>query len=197
MFVEDESDAPFELGRRGDDGLGGDADAAVLVGRLDDGRENVPSVGSRRAKDGPGRGGQIPFIEDALDLRLVVGQGQHVGRRARENEAQPLQDRGHLRFAAGDAGELLAPVEHDVIPGIVGFEPTGEAFVFDGQEFDLMAKPRQRVAEHRDILFGFPAFLRSPVGTHVVEQEDRQIATEAIHSRLELLSLFYGRMMRT
>ncbi|OQB54115.1 MAG: hypothetical protein BWX98_02372 [Candidatus Aminicenantes bacterium ADurb.Bin147] len=185
LFVrlQDVGDAVFELGRRSDDRVGGDADAAMLVGGLDDRRKDIPIPGLGSVEDGPGRRGKAGRVEQPLDPRLVVGKGQHAAGRSGENKTEPLHDRGHLRLAVGDPGELLAPVEDDVLPGIKGRQPLGQARVLDRRDFDGMAQRFQGVAERGDILFGFASFLPGPSRIQVVEKKDGQVAPRIIHER--------------
>jgi hypothetical protein len=81
----------------------------------------------------------------------------------------------------GDAGDLLAPVEDDVVAGIVPVEPRGEAFVFEGEELDGMAERGERVAQSRDVLLRFERFRRGPIGTDVVEEENRKVVPSAFN----------------
>jgi hypothetical protein len=53
--------------------------------------------------------------------------------------------------------------------------------VLDGQELDAVAQPGERVAERRDIPFGFTAFFQGPIGVHIVEKKDRKIVPRSFH----------------
>ena len=144
------------------------------------GKMSQPSAfgASKTAQGGVGRPQRV---EDALDPGLVVGQGENARRGAREDETEPLQDGRDLGLAVGDAGDLLAPVEDDVVAGIVPVEPRGEAFVFDGEELDAVADRGERVAEGRDVLRASRISCGGPIGADVVEEKNRKVAPSAFN----------------
>ena len=133
---------------------GPDAQAGVLVGRLDDQRavlqqplqtqlvDRIVGGEEHEGRRGNARAGQQPF-----GAGLVADQCQALRRRAGDRIAGQFDHAGHLGLAAADAAETFKQVEHNVaavLPGQLARRSPATIADAPGSRRDARGQPASR-----------------------------------------------------
>jgi hypothetical protein len=149
-----------------------DAGAAVLPGRLDDRREQIPVVLSGLVELRPARHRHSVLLEQRADPRLVVAESDRLGRGSGVGEAELLEDVGDLGLAPFHAGEELTPVEDHGLGRVEGRQSVGQVVAPNLQHPDPVTAAADGGPE-ATALAGDPVLLvRLPLRVHPVEEKD-------------------------
>ncbi|KAF0108444.1 MAG: hypothetical protein FD146_1018 [Anaerolineaceae bacterium] len=122
-----------------------DAKTTVFKNRLDNCREFIPTICVNTLVDFPMGCGELHLYKALLDLMFILTERQGFCISPGENKAQMLQLGSHSVSAVRRARDFLAPVENDMLIGVVLIEHLSKSIAFNAYQVGWVSNFHQRL----------------------------------------------------